>query len=179
MDSLLHAIGVTPQLLVTQVIGFLIFAALFWRMVQKPLLGVLDQRQADIKATYDQLDADRDAMAAVRREYEQRLSQIEAEGREKIQAAVKEAQSLRESIVADARREAESLLERGRVESERERQKAFLEMRGEIVTLALGAAGKVVGEALDAQRHAKLVDDFIAGVSASGGSASPQREASA
>ena len=80
---------------------------------------------------------------------------------EKIQAAVKEAQSLRDSLITDAQSQAESILQQGRNESERERQKAFLEMRSQIVTLAVAAAGKVVGESLTDARQTKLVDDFI------------------
>jgi F-type H+-transporting ATPase subunit b len=92
------------------------------------------------------------------------LAAIEAEGRERIQNAVKEAQALRDNIVADARKQAETIVEQGRTESERERQKAFLEMRQQLVTLTVAAAGKVIGETLDAQRHGKLVDDFIGNV---------------
>ena len=120
------------------------------------------QRQADIKATYDQLDADRERMETTRREYEQRLANIEAEAREKIQAAVKEAQSAAGQSgrrCPDSRRR--PIIEQGRNESERERQEAFAEMRQQIVTLAVAAAGKVIGENLNDARQTKLVDDFI------------------
>jgi len=164
--NILDQLGINPGLLVGQIIAFLIFAGVFWRFAQKPLLDILDQRQADIQATYDQLDADRDAMVKTRREYEQRLAGIEAQAREQIQAAVKEAQALREQMLADAQRQAESILERSRVESEREREKAFTEMRTQIISLSVAAAGKVIGEELDVNRHSKLVDDFIGLVSA-------------
>jgi len=187
MDSFLHQLGITPELLAGQIIAFLIFASLFWRFAQKPLLNVLDQRQADIQATYDQLDADRDAMVKTRREYEQRLAGIEAEAREQIQAAVKEAQALREQMLSDAQKQAEAILERSRIESQREREKAFTEMRQQIVSLSVAAAGKVIGEELDAKRHTKLVDDFIGMVAAGsvsetgkpGSNGSGQRGASA
>jgi F-type H+-transporting ATPase subunit b len=165
--DILKSLGIEPSLLAGQIIAFLIFAALFWKYAQKPLLNILDQRQADIQATYDQLDADRDAMVKTRREYEQRLANIEAEAREQIQAAVKEAQALREQMLADAHKQSEAILERSRVESQREREKAFTEMRQQIVSLSVAAAGKVIGEELDAKRHTKLVDDFI-GLVASG-----------
>lgn len=166
MADFLHSLGLTPALLGEQILAFLVFAFLFWKFGQKPVLTILDQRQADIQATYDQLDADRDAMLKTRREYEQRLAGIEAEAREQIQAAVKEAQTLREQMIADAQKQAEAILERSRVESQREREKAFAEMRQQIVSLSVAAAGKVIGEELDAKRHTKLVDDFIGMVAA-------------
>jgi len=171
--TFLEQLGITPALLLTQVIGFLILLWLLNRFMFKPIFGILDQRQADIKATYDQLDDDRARMEQTRRQYEQRLAGIEAEAREKIQDAVKEAQALRDNLVADARNQAEAIVVQGRSENERERQAAFLEMRRQIVSLAMTAAGKVVGESLTDARQTKMVDDFIGSV----GSGSGQRPA--
>ncbi len=159
--DILHSLGIEPLAVITQIIGFALLLFILNRLLYKPLFGTLAQRQADIKATYDQLDDDRQRMETTRREYEQRLAGIEEEAREKIQAAVKEAQSLRDNLVADARTQAETIIEQGRNESERDRQRAFLEMRSQIVTLAVSAAGKVIDANLDGARQTKLVDDFI------------------
>lgn len=160
----LQALGVDWNLLVTQIVGFFIFAWLFLRLVKNPVVGILDQRRADIQETYDQLDRDRESMEDVRRQYEQRLAGIEAEAREKIQAAIAEAQELRATMIAEAQKQADAIMERGRADTERERQKAFLETRQQMVNLAVAAAGKVIGETLNDARHTKLVDDFIANV---------------
>ena len=162
--DLLNQLGIKPELLVVQIIGFLILVFLLNRFMFTPLFGIVDKRRADIQATYDQMDQDRARMEEVRREYEQRLAGIEAEAREKIQAAIKEAQTLRDQMLADAHQQAETIVQRGQNESERERQKAFLEMRQDIVNLAVSAAEKVVGDALDAPRHSKIVDDFITNI---------------
>ena len=164
MDAITKALGIDPILILTQFFGFIVLLLLLNQFVFKKVFGILDERQNDIKRTYDQLDADRAAMETSRREYEQRLAGIEAEAREKIQAAVQEAQVLRGNLIADAQKQAETILVQGRNESERERQKVFLEMRQQIVALAIGAAGKVVGENLNDARQNKLVDDFITGV---------------
>jgi F-type H+-transporting ATPase subunit b len=162
--EIINQLGIDLHLLLGQIIAFLIFAAIFWRLFQKPLLNILDERRAEIRDTYDQLDKDRAEMARIRQEYEERLAGIEAEARNRIQEAIKEAQVLRDGLIADARKQAETIVQRGRTETERERQKAFLEMRQQVATLAVLAAGKVIGESLDAQRHSKLVDDFISTV---------------
>jgi len=164
MDAITTALGIDPRLILTQFLGFVLLLFLLNQFVFKKVFGILDERQNNIKSVYDQLDADRKAMEQTRREYEQRLAGIEAEAREKIQAAVKEAQALRDNLIADSQKQAETILAQGRNESERERQKAFLEMRQQIVALAIGAAGKVVGENLNDARQTKLVDDFISGV---------------
>lgn len=162
--DILHQLGITPALLITQIIGFLILMVVLHQVFTRKVFGILDERRADIQTTYDQLDADRARMEETRREYEQRLANIEAKAREEIQAAVKEGQALRDSLVADARKQAETIIVEGRNDLERDRQQAFLEMRQQIVALAVAAAGKVVGESLNDARQVKLVDDFIGSV---------------
>lgn len=164
MNENIGPLSLNLPLIITQIIGFVLLLWFLNRFVFKAIFAVLDQRQADIKATYDQLDADRARMEDSRRQYEQRLANIESEAREKIQAAVMEAQALRDNLVADARQQAETIVTQGRNDSERERQAAFLEMRQQIVAIAMSAAGKVVGENLNDARQIKMVDDFIGSV---------------
>jgi len=162
--DIFNQLGITWQLLVTQIIGFLILMVVLHRVFTTKVFGILDERRDNIKRAYDQLDADRAAMEETRRQYEARLAGIEAEAREKIQEAVKEAQALRDNLVSDAQSKAEAIVQQGRNDNERERQAAFMEMRQQIVSLAISAAGKVVGENLNDARQTKMVDDFITGI---------------
>jgi len=164
MNQNIGPLALNFPLIVTQIIGFALLLWFLNRFVFKSIFAILDQRQADIKATYDQLEADRKRMEETRRDYEQRLAGIEAEAREKIQAAVQEAQVLRANLIADAQKQVETIIAQGRNEAERERQAAFLAMRQQIVAIAMSAAGKVVGENLSDARQTKMVDDFIGSV---------------
>ncbi|MBV9848748.1 MAG: F0F1 ATP synthase subunit B [Armatimonadetes bacterium] len=161
MNENIGPLALNIPLIITQIIGFLLLIWFLWVVIFKRIFAVLDERQKEIRDVYDGLDRDRAAMEETRRQYEERLANIEIEARERIQAAVKEAQALRDNLIADARQNAESITTSARNEAERERQKAFLEMRQQLVALAVAAAGKVVGESLDDARHTRLVDDFI------------------
>lgn len=167
MQQLLDSLGITPALLVTQIIGFLLLLAALNKWMFKPLFAILDKRQQDIKDTYDQMDADRKRMEETRQEYEKRLAGIEVEAREHIQGAIKEAQTLRDGMLADAHKQVEEILLQGRADNDRERERLFVELRHQIVELAIHAAGQVVGEALNDARHTRLVDDYISAVSSS------------
>ncbi len=112
--DILNQLSITPALLITQIIGFLILMVVLHRVFTTKVFGILDERRDSIKGAYDQLDADRAAMEDLRRQYEQRLAGIEAEARAKIQEAVKEAQALRDNLVADARQQAGTIIEQGR-----------------------------------------------------------------
>ena len=164
MGGLLDSIGIDLHLLATQIVAFLVLMFVLNQVMLKPLFGILDKRQQDIKDAYDQMDADRKRMEDTRLEYEKRLAGIEVEARERIQSAIKEAQGLRDGLVSDAHKTAEEIVLKGRADNDRERERLFLELRQQIVGLAIGAAGQVIGESLNDARNTRLVDDYIQSV---------------
>ncbi len=164
MNENIGPLAINIPLVVAQILGFIFLILFLNKFVFKAIFNVLDERQKNIQDTYDQMDREREQMAKLRAEYEQRLHGIEEEAREKISGAIKEAQVLRDNLVSDAQKQAETILQQSRAESERERQKSFLEMRQQIVALSLMAAGKVLGESMNDSRQEKLVNDFIASV---------------
>ena len=154
-----------------------------------------------------QLQEARHEAARLREEAKEQGAQIIAEMREQAQAAA-EANRLREQFqaqLAEARHEAarqrEQALEEGvqivaakREEAQAEaariiaaahtqidadRQQAFASLRGEIGTLAVQLAGKIVGESLDDEaRQSRVVDRFLADLDASRAESSGARASS-
>jgi F-type H+-transporting ATPase subunit b len=158
---MLESLNIDPILVGVNIVGFLILLAICNKLVFNPILKVLDERAGDINATYDKLDEDRAEMNNLKTDYEARLDSVEAEGREKIQTAVKEAQATRDTIVTDANNRAKDIVSKAEQEAERERREGLFLMRQQIVDLAMGATGKVLGESLDTKKQSQLIDDFI------------------
>jgi F-type H+-transporting ATPase subunit b len=159
--KILSDLNIDPKLILINIIGFGVLYLLVNKLVFTPIGRVLDDREGEISSTYDKLDADQKQMEALKSEYETRLEQIEAEAREKIQAAIKEAEAARDKIIADANVRAKDLVTKAEGEAEREREQAMITLRQQIVDLAMGATHKVVGESLDAAKQKSLIDDFI------------------
>lgn len=175
MEQILHALNIEPKAILVQIAGFLVLLWLLKRFLFGPVSNLLAARQSEIQSAYDKLEEDRRAMEASRAELERRLAGIEAEARERLQAALREAQQMRDEIVAKARADAERIVENGRQEVRRETEKALVSLREQVADLAVQAAGKIIGEVLDAQRHRRLVAEFIASIpNRAGGSASAQ-----
>jgi F-type H+-transporting ATPase subunit b len=101
-------------------------------------------------------------METLRADYEQRLTSIEAEAREKIQGAIKDAQAARDQIVLEANTRSREMITRAEQEIQHERDQALITLRQQVVDLALGATTKVIGDSLDESRQRRLIDDFIA-----------------
>ncbi len=153
---------------IVNIISFVLLYLFLRKFLFGPVGAMLDGRQADINATYDDLDRDRAEMNTLKTDYEKRLAGIESEAREKIQGAIKEAQGARDQIVNEASVKARETLSRAESEANREREQAMIQLREQMVTLALGAAEKVVKENLNDDRNRRLVDDFIASGTANG-----------
>ena len=153
--------------LLTQAISFIILIWVLGKYLFRPVQEVLAARQEEVRSTLEQVEADRRAMETSRREYETRLGAIEAEAREKIQAAIKEAQGMKEEIIASAHGDAEKVIRRGQEEIQREKQQALVELRTEVADLAVQAAGKILGSAIDDRQHRALISDFVNKVGAS------------
>jgi F-type H+-transporting ATPase subunit b len=152
---------ITPQALTLQIASFLVLVWMMRKFLFGPIGGILEARQNEVQNTLDQVYRDREAMETSRREYEQRLAGIEAEARDRIQAAIKEAQGMKEEIIGTARTEAERLVNHAREEVTRERQRALVELRAQVADLAVNAAGKILRQSVDDRAHRELVSDFI------------------
>lgn len=75
--------------------------------------------------------------------------------------ARKKADAETDSIIDGAKHEGERLLANAREEIEREREKMMGELRGEVASLALKAASKVIEANMDSEKNRKLVDEFL------------------
>lgn len=157
----LKQLGIDPKVMAAQVTGFIILWIILARYLFKPVLAFLDERQRQIRLAIDNANDERTKAEQLREEFERRMAGIEAEARARVQAAVKEANVAKEEILTEARNRAESILQRGREDLAREREKILTQLREEVVNISLAAASKVIEEALDEERHRKLVSNFI------------------
>lgn len=164
MENILH---LSWQVLLSQIIAFTILVVVLKKFLFQPIQGILAARQEEVRNTLEQAAADRRAMEQSRREYEQRLTTIEAEARERIQGALKEAQALKDEVIASAHADAERIVRRGEEEIRREKEKALVELREEVADMAVMAAGKILGSAIDDRQHRALIQDFVGKVGTS------------
>src|SRR6266545_3570939 len=158
------AFGVDLPKLLFQVLNFLLLLYLLNRFLFKPVLKLLDERQARIaKGLEDAESAARDRELA-RAERETALDESRKEASAMIARATKIAEESRGEIVAAARAEAEKVAAKATAEITAEKQRAISELRGQVADLALQAAGKLVGSEMNASMQRRLVEEFLAEV---------------
>ena len=149
-----------PQL-ITNIIGFLL---LFWglkRFAWGPLLGLLDERRARIqKEIADVAELKRQA-EAIGAEFEQKMREIDALSRKRLEEASREALAVAAEIRDKAREEAAVTLEKAKADIERERDKARVALRDDMVRMVIVTGEKLLRERLSAERHEELIARYI------------------
>ena len=166
--ELLESLNIDPKAILVNILGFIALWFVLKKMVFQPIGKLLEERQHDITTTYDKLEADRRQMDALRSDYEHRLAAIEAEAREKIQAAIKDAQAAREQILHETNERSREMIARAEQEIQHEREQALITLRQQVVELAMNATTRVIGDSMDESRQRRLIDEFITSSASSG-----------
>lgn len=161
MDKIVEQFGLELPLMITVSLGFFTLLAVMYMKAWPAVTKMLDERAQMIKSRLDDAEAKRAEMEQLRTDYEQRLTGIEHEAREKIQAAVREANQAREDRVNETRAQCEQMLARAQEEIGREKEKALIEIRDQVADLATLAAGQIIRRTVDAQTHRALIDEVI------------------
>jgi F-type H+-transporting ATPase subunit b len=125
------------------------------------LLSLLDARRDKIRTDYETAQSKIDEADGLRRDFADKLADIQTTEREKVQEAVKRGEVLAKTIEHEARIKASTLLEKGESDLGREVAEARLELRQQVVSIAISAAEMLVREKLDDDKHRQLVEGFI------------------
>jgi F-type H+-transporting ATPase subunit b len=162
----MEKLGINLGYLIFQILNFSIVCILLYAWAYKPILNMMDKRKTKIAqgledarvASEARANAEQDA-AKIMAEAQAKASQVIHEASERAEAVAME---IRAKAEADASKERESML--GEVQLERDRMLG--DLRAQIAALAITAAEKLVGEALDEKRQHALIDEFFSGVRA-------------
>jgi len=159
MDQLVHI-----NQLIAHAISFIIFLFLVRGAFNSIIFPPMRERREKIRAEFERIEQEKAEVLKIRQEYEAHLKRLDAESRQRIQEAVAEGQRVATEIREGSRKEAQEMITRAREEIAIERDKAQATLRNEVVDLATEIAGKLIREELTADKHRKLVDDFLAEV---------------
>ena len=147
--------------LIAQIINFLILVAILTKVAYKPLMQALADRQAKIADSLETAEKEKQAAEKLRQEYLAQLTEARTQAQAIVDKAAKLAEQTKEEMLKEAREESARLLKATQEEIARERERAIAELKGEVVTLAVAAASKIIAQNMDETANAKIVDDFI------------------
>jgi F-type H+-transporting ATPase subunit b len=152
-----------PGELIVGIISFAILYVLYKRVVVPRLETMLAERQRTIEGGIERAEAMQAEAKAALEQYRAQLAEARNEAAQIRDHARAEGQQILEELRAQANEESARIVARGEEQLATQKQQLVNELRGQIGTLAVDLAGRVVGESLaeDARRRG-TVDRFLA-----------------
>ncbi len=144
-----------------QLISFAIFVFLCMKYVWPPVMAALRERQDKIAQSL----ADAEQGAQRREEAEQEVNAMLQDAKTQAAEIVAQAQKRSNEIVEEskntARKEGERLMASAQADIEQEVVSAREALRKQVSSIAVQGAGKILGTEVNADAHAKVLDDLV------------------
>ncbi len=160
MDKL----GINLGYLIVQIFNFIVMYLVLKKWVFGPVLGMLEKRRQAIAQGLEDARVAAEARANAEKEAEKIIAEAQAKAAQIVREASERAETVAREIKAAAEAEAAKAREQALAEVEAERNRMLGVLRSQVAALAIAAAQKLVGEALDEQRQHALIQEFFSGV---------------
>jgi F-type H+-transporting ATPase subunit b len=160
----MEALGINFGLIIIQIIAFAIVFLTLNAWVYKPMLNMMETRKQKIAQGLEDARVASEARANAEKEAAKVLAEAQTEAGKIVREATERAASAGKDVKAAAEAEAAKAREAAMAEAELERNRILGDLRGQVAALAIAAANKLVGEALDEKKQRALIDEFFSGV---------------
>jgi F-type H+-transporting ATPase subunit b len=148
----------TLLFVVVNFLGLLVLLRLF---LWEPILKVLDDRAATVKADLDSAAGNRQESEELKAKYGQLLLGSRQERQQLIAEGRKQGEAERQLILGEARQEAERIIAQTKQELEAAAAKVRTDLQSEVGNLSLQIAEQILHREVRQEDNEKLVQDFL------------------
>jgi len=162
----MEKLGINLGYLLVQIFNLLIIFIVLRAWVYKPVTRMLEKRRETIAKGLEDARVAAEARANAETEAQKIISEAQAKAGQTIREASDRAQLAAKDIKGQAEAEVAKARDAAMAEAVEERNRMLGELRGQVAALAIAAAQKLVGEALDEKRQHSLLEEFFSGIKA-------------
>jgi len=148
--------------LIGQSLTFFVFVWFCKQYIWPPIVNAMRERQATIAEGLASSERAAKDMELAQDHATEELREAKEEAQQIIEQARGRATQMIDEAKNDAREEGKRIKEAARSEGEQEVNRAKEVLRGQVATLALAGAEKVLGMTIDADKHSDLLDQLAA-----------------
>jgi len=160
----LGALGINLGFLILQILAFIILFLTLNAWVYQPMLNMMEARKQKIAQGLEDARVAAEARASAEKEAAKIIADAQTEASKIVGEATERAAVAGQDVKAAAEAEAAKAREAAIAEAEIERNRILGDLRSQVASLAIAAANKLVGEALDEKKQRSLLDEFFSGV---------------
>jgi len=161
LDKFEAFVGVNLFTMIFAWLNLLILYLFLKKLLFKPVKNMIDSRQKEVDDMYSDAEKSRADAAAMKSEYEEKISKAGEESEEILKRAVRRAQLREEEILKEANDKAARVLERATEQVELEKKRAINEVKDEVSDMAISIAAAVIERDVNEDEHRDLIDEFI------------------
>jgi F-type H+-transporting ATPase subunit b len=160
----MDALGINLGMLIIQIFAFAIVMLTLNAWVYKPMINMMETRKQKIAQGLEDARVAAEARADAQKEADKIRAEAQAEAAKIVREATERATVAGQDVKAAAEAEAAKARDAAMAEAELDRNRIMGDLRGQVAALAIAAANKLVGEALDDKKQHALIDEFFSGV---------------
>ena len=147
--------------LVFTIINLLVLYLLMKKFLFGPIIKVMDVRKAMIDQQFAGAKEQEDQAKALKEQYEGALKSAREESFQIMEQARKEAKAQADKTVEDTQAKVSAMLAKAQEDINTERENAMRQMKDDVASLAMEAAGKIIGKNSGADQDLSLYDQVI------------------
>ncbi len=145
---------------VFEIINFLALTALLYYLLFRPAMRRVEEHAAEKERLAQELEANRQAAAQARAEWEARLAHADQEAAEILAQAKAQAEAERADLLNETQAEVERILAEAQVDIHRLRVRAMEEFSAELLDVILEVSGSLIERVAPADLHDALVQQL-------------------
>lgn len=147
--------------IVAQFLNFTILILLLKKFAFKPLMRMLEEREMKIAKHIEAAEQSEIKAQKTLDEYQKQLSDARIQAQAIVDKAIKLADEERNANIEKTRAEIERMRKAAQEQIVHERELAVATLKGEVVSISMAAAAKIIGENMNTANNQKLVGEFI------------------
>ncbi len=164
MIELFEGVGILFPNVLFQLVTFLVFVYVMYRLLYKPLRQTMQERREKIRGSLDEATRMQEQASEERRDFEDSLQDQREEARRTRDEALQRVSVVEQEELKRARAAADRIRHEAERDAERLKNQALREARGQLADLVVQATAKVLGRTIDDPEHRRLVGEVIAEV---------------
>jgi F-type H+-transporting ATPase subunit b len=153
--------GLSAGVMTWTLVIFVLLSFILAKFAFPPILGYAAAREQRIQDALDEARRQREETERLLEQQRAELANARTQAQQFIAEGKQAAERVREDMLTRARAEQEELVNRAKQDIVRERERAIESLRREAVDLAMAAAGKLLGQRVDATEDRRIVTDYL------------------
>lgn len=149
---------VQPYWVLVAIIQFLLLFFLLQKFLWGPIQKTLQARAERIREGLETAEAAKRERAEMQSQVERLLAEARRESAALSERAAQAAEAAAAEIRAQAKAEGDRIRERARTDAEQLHRQALAQLRGEVASMAVLAASRILGKEVDARTHQALIE---------------------